>query len=113
MDQIISQALGQVVSQLIGQAAAEIQKNPQALIEGITTLLNCGHTTEDVIQDIWDAVKGGSLSPTAALQATAILTADMERQRQRPATTPPPTDIYANALNTIRRSPEYQAMNKR
>jgi hypothetical protein len=105
MEPIIANALSQIANQLIGQALTEIQKNPQGFIEQLSTLFGHSHTGEDVIQDVWDAVKAGHLSHAAGVQATVILAADLERKRQKPATPPIPT--YADALEVIRQSLEY------
>lgn len=102
MEPIVSTLL----TQLAGMAMSELQRNPQGSIKALTDLLNCRHTTADVIQDIWDAVAAGNLSPAAALTATQALAADMQRQQQKPAA--PPTPSYSQALDVIRQSLEYQ-----
>jgi hypothetical protein len=108
MEPIIANALGQFANQLVGLALNEIQKNPQGFIEQLNTLFGHSHTGEDVIQDVWDAVKAGHLSHAAGVQATFILAADLERKRQKPAA--PPTPTYADALEVIRQSLEYRAI---
>jgi hypothetical protein len=108
MEPIIANALGQLANHLIGITINEIQKNPQAAMQGLADLISCRHTTADCIQDIWDAVAAGNLSPSAALTATQALAADMERRNQKPAA--PPTPTYADALDVIRQSLEYRAI---
>jgi hypothetical protein len=95
-----------LMTQLAGMAIAELQRNPQGTIKAVSDLLNCRHTTADVIQDIWDAVAAGNLSPDAALKATQALAADLQRHQQKPAA--PPTPTYSQALDVIRQSLEYQ-----
>jgi len=102
MDPIVTS----IMTQLAGMAMAELQRNPQGTIKAVSDLLNCRHTTADCIQDIWDAVAAGNLSPAAALTATQALAADMQRQQQKPAA--PPTPNYSQALDVIRQSLEYQ-----
>lgn len=113
MDSIVANALNQALAQLAGQAFQAVIDNPQGAIDMANTLFGpCHHTGYDAIQDIWDAVEGGSLSHSAALNATAILAADLERQRQRPADHPPqqrpqPQSIPTSPLDLIRTWPEY------
>jgi hypothetical protein len=61
-------------------------------MEGLHDLLEGPHHTGyDACQDILDAVEAGHLSHGAALQAIAVLMADMERREQRPADPRPET----------------------
>lgn len=95
-----------LLNSLVNMAVTEISKNPQGLMD----LIQCRHTTADCIQDIWDAVAAGNLAPSAALAATQALAADMERRQQRPAAPQPPD--YAQALDIIRNSLEYRALQR-
>ena len=99
-----------LINQAIGLAAQEISKDPQAALKTITDLLGCRHTGADCIQDIWDAVAAGNLSPSAAMQATQAIAADLERQQQKPVA--PPTPNYSQALTFIRQTPEYQSFRR-
>jgi hypothetical protein len=118
MESIVATALNQALTQLASQAVQAVVDNPQGAIDLASTLFGpCHHTGYDAIQDIWDAVEAGHLSHSAALNATAILAADLEQQRQRPADQPPrphtqPRQTPMSPLDIIRTWPEYQTLQR-
>jgi hypothetical protein len=118
MESIVATALNQALTQLAGQVFQAIAENPQGAIDFTNSLFAHPHPTGyDAIQDIWDAVEAGHLSHSAALNATAILAADLERQRQRPADQPPrphtqPRQTPMSPLDIIRTWPEYQTLQR-
>lgn len=114
---IIATALDQAMAAMGAYVAQQVLTNPQGTVDALTQLSQTlfgtqQHTGYECIQDLWDAVEAGHLSHGAALNATAILAADLERQRQRPADQPPqqrpqPQTIPTSPLDLIRTWPEY------
>lgn len=88
--------LSQAATNLGSQFVTAVLSDPEGAIASLKQLgeaidgLGC-HTGYDACQDILDAVEHGHLSHEAAMQAIAILMADMQRKRQRPAAPPRPT----------------------
>jgi hypothetical protein len=85
-------AASQFAASIFSGLLSECARNPDGFMEGLHDLLEGPHHTGyDACQDILDAVEGGHLSHGAALQAIAVLMADMERREQRPAAPRPET----------------------
>ena len=85
------------------QFMSAFMNNPQGVINALDQLeeaIHPHHTGYDACQDILDAVEAGHLSHSAALQAIAVLMADMERRGQKSAAPPrrapaPPQNLTA------------------
>lgn len=86
MELIFQQALNSAAAELGRAIASDPSGFANAAEQALGELFGHNHHTGyDTIQDIWDAVEGGHISHSAALQATAILAADLERRSQRSA----------------------------
>jgi hypothetical protein len=125
MGTALDQAMATMVTQALQSLGAGITADPigtaGAMGDFIRNLLGKPHTGYDCIQDLWDAVEDGALSHSAAVQATVILAADLERRGQRPAdqpiprphTQPKPAELAPTSpLDVIRRMAEYQALQR-
>lgn len=86
MELIFQQALNSAAAELGRAIASDPSGFANAAEQALGELFgHHHHTGYDTIQDIWDAVEGGHISHSAALQATAILAADLEKRSQRSA----------------------------